>query len=555
MNKTQLPKLRSYAEDKMNLETMANRAFYRGLGYSDDEIEKPHIGIVNTWNEMNPGHIHQREIADAIREGILMEGGRPFLFYGLNLCDSVGFGPYVLPSRDLLVNEIELICEAHKLDALVLIGTCDKITPALLMAAGRLDVPTVVVTGGYMETGNLNGRKVDFIDIGASISMVKEGKMTEEEFDNLLDVACPGCGACGMMGTANTMNILSETIGMSLPGNSTTPARSGRLIQIARAAGRRVVELWKEGVTPRQIITEESITNAIKVCMAIGGSSNSIIHIPAVATESEIDMDCSSIYAQASREVPLLIGVRPNGAHSMRDFDEAGGLEALLHEMGSALDLSTKNVCGKTMGEIIEDKKVLNRDVIRSLEKPYDFDGGLILCKGNLVPEGAFIKQGAVPKKLHKFRGSARVFKDPEIAIEALRRGDIKAGDAVLIIYQGLKGGPGTAYNFTTALKGSSLKDDVITITDGRLSGAASGACFGYASPEAALKGPLCAVRDGDVIAYDIEKRELNVELSDAEIEKRIQETEVQLSKRKGYLGIYQKCVGSILKGGVLRGD
>ncbi|MGI6789850.1 dihydroxy-acid dehydratase [Aminivibrio sp.] len=555
MNNKTLPKLRSDMKDRMNLEWMANRAFFRGLGYSDEEIEKPHIGIVNTWNEMNPGHIHQREIADAVREGILSAGGRPFLFYGLSLCDSIGMGPYVLPSRDLLVNEIELICEAHKLDALVLIGTCDKITPAMLMAAGRLDVPTIIVTGGYMETGKLNGQNVDFIDIGASISMVKEGRMSEGEFDQLLHYTCPGCGACGMMGTANTMNILSETIGMSLPGNSTAPARSGRVIQIARAAGMRVVELWKGGIKPHQIITENSIMNAIKVCMAIGGSSNTIIHIPAVATESGIEMDCSEIYAKSSCEIPLLIGIRPNGVHTMKDFDEAGGLGALLSEMRSVLDLSTINVCGKSMGEIIKDKKVLNQDVICSLEKPHDFDGGLILCKGNLVPEGAFIKQGAVPKKLHKFRGPAKVFNNPDLAIEALRKGQIHAGDAVLIIFQGLKGGPATAYTFTTALKGSSLKDDVITITDGRLSGAASGACFGYASPEAALKGPLCAVRDGDMISYDIEKRVLNVELTESEIEKRIQETQIELPKKKGYLGIYQKCVGSILKGGVLSGD
>ena len=555
MQKKGLPSLRSDMKDRMNLEWMANRAFFRGLGYSDDEIEKPHFGIVNTWNELNPGHIHQRDIADAVREGILSAGGRPFLFYGVNLCDSMGMGKYVLPSRDLLVNEIELICEAHKLDGLVLIGTCDKITPAMLMAAGRLDVPTIIVTGGYMETGKISGKNVDFIDIGAQISMLKEGRITEQDFDNLLDHACPGAGACGMMGTANTMNILSETIGMSLPGNSTTPARSGRIIQIARAAGKRVVDLWREGITPRQIITNQSITNAIKVCMAIGGSSNTIIHIPAVATESEIEMDCSEIYSKASCEIPLLIGIRPNGHHTMRDFDEAGGLPSLLNELKEHLDLSTLNVCGKTLGEFIEGEHVTNREVIHSFNEPLDTDGGLILCKGNLVPEGAFIKQSAVPKKLHTFRGSARVFHDPDEAIEALRRGDIKAGDAVLIIFQGLKGGPSTAYPFTTALKGSALKDDVITITDGRLSGAASGACFGYASPEAALKGPLCGVRDGDIITYDIEKRELKVELSEMELKKRIEETEIVLPRRKGYLGIYQKCVGSILKGGVLRGD
>lgn len=549
------PPLRTEMKDRMNLEWMAKRAFFRGMGYCDEEIEKPHIGIVNTWNELNPGHIHQCEIADAVREGILAAGGRPFLFYGVSLCDSMGMGKYVLPSRDLLVNEIELICEAHKLDALVLIGTCDKITPAMLMAAGRLDVPTIIVTGGYMETGKIDGKNVDFIDIGVQISMFKEGKITEKDFDKLLDRACPGAGACGMMGTANTMNILSETIGMSLPGNSTTPARSGRIIKIARLAGKRIIDLWQEGVTPRKIITEKSLTNAIKVCMAIGGSSNTIIHIPAIATESEIEMDCSEVYSKASCEIPLLIGVRPNGDHTMKDFDEAGGLAALLNELKECLDLSTLNVCGQTLRETIEGKTVENYDVIHSFDNPLDTDGGLILCKGNLVPEGAFIKKSAVPEKLYKFRGTARVFHDSDVAIEALRRGEIKAGDAVLIIYQGLKAGPSTAYPFTTALRGSNLKDDVITITDGRLSGAASGACFGYASPEAALRGPLCGVRDGDIVTYDINKRELNVELSEEELKERIENAKIVLNKRKGYLGIYQRCVGSILKGGVLQCD
>lgn len=550
------PRLRSDVPDRMTLEWQANLSFMRGLGYSDhDWAERPHIGIVNTWNEMNPGHIHQQQLAQAIREGIFQAGGLPFLFYGFNLCDSVGGGDYVLPSRDFLVNEIELIAEAHRLDALVLIGTCDKIVPAMLMAAGRLDIPTIIVTGGYMQTSSFKGGYVDFIDIGASISKVKEGNMTLEDFDAMLSVACPGCGACGMMGTANTMCLLTEVIGMSLPGNSTAPAVGGRLIELSRKAGNRIVEMWREGLTPRKIITEQSISNAIKVCMAIGGSSNSIIHIPAVATETGLAMDCSSHYAEASLKVPLLVGIRPNGKDCMRDFDEAGGLSALLKEMENELNLGCLNANGKTLGENIKNAKNLDPEVIHTLKNPLDSDGGLILCKGNLVPEGAFIKQGAVPKKLHRFRGPAKVFHDPQIAIEALRNGTIKAGDAVLIIYQGVKAGPRTAYAFTTALKGSHLRDDVITITDGRLSGAASGACFGYASPEAALRGPLCGVRDGDIISYDIEKRTLCVELSDDVLQQRMAEAKLILQPKKGWLAIYQKTVGSILKGAVLRGD
>ena len=358
-----------------------------------------------------------------------------------------------------------------------------------------------------------------------------------------------------MMGTANTMSMLTETMGMSLPGNSTTAAVSGKLINLSREAGRHVMDLWEKNIRPRDIITEKAITNAIRVCMAIGGSSNTIIHIPAVATEACLDMDCSSIYAEASCEVPLLIGIRPNGPDCLADFEQAGGMSALLNEMKEKLDLTGITVTGKTLGENIEGAVNRNPEIIHHLAEPLDSDGGLILCKGNLVPQGAFIKQSAVPAKLHKFRGTAKVFTDPDDAIAALEDGRIQAGNVVFIIYQGVKAGPHTSYGFTTALKGSHLKDDVATVTDGRLSGAASGACFGYASPEAALRGPLCAVRDGDWVNYDIEKRELNIELSDEELEKRMAEAELKLQPKTGWLSIYQRCVGSILKGATLVED
>ena len=548
-------KINSDLDDRMTLDWQGTRAFFYGLGYNDADIEKPRVGIMNTWNEINPGHIHQRHLADAVREGIIECGGLPFLFYGVNLCDCVGGGDYVLPSRDLLVNEIELNVKAHHLDAMVLIGTCDKVVPAMLMAAGRVNIPTVIVTGGYMKTPVMDGDYVDFIDIGASISKVKEGKMTPEKFEELIHTCAPCSGACGMMGTANTMSLLTETIGMSLPGNATMAAVSGELINLSREAGRKVMELWEKNICPRDIITESAITNAIRVCMAIGGSSNTIIHIPAVATEACLDMDCSSIYAEASCEVPLLIGIRPNGKCCMADFEAAGGLVALLNELTSKLDLTGMTVTGKTLGENIQGCVNRNPNVIHSLAHPLDSDGGLILCKGNLVPQGAFIKQSAVPAKLHKFRGTAKVFYDQDEAIAALRDGRIEAGNVVFILYQGVKAGPHTSYAFTTALKGSHLKDDVATVTDGRLSGAASGACFGYASPEAALRGPLCAVRDGDWVHYDIEKRELTIELSDEELQRRMAEAELRLEPKTGWLSIYQRCVGSILKGATLIED
>lgn len=558
MSEEKRRKINSDVDDRMDLDWQGTRAFFYGMGYNDEDIEKPRVGIMNTWNEINPGHIHQRELAEAVREGIIERGGLPFLFYGVNLCDAVGGikgGDFVLPSRDLLVNEIELNAVAHGLDAMVLIGTCDKVVPALLMAAGRVNIPTVILTGGYMQTPWLDGERVDYIDIGASITKVKDGEMSQEKFDKLIHVCTPCRGACGMMGTANTMILLTETIGMSLTGNSTMPAVSGELINLSREAGRKVMELWEKNIRPRDIITEKSITNAIRVCMAIGGSTNTIIHIPAVATEACVDMDCSSVYSQASLDVPLLIGIRPNGKHCMEDFQLAGGLPALLNELRTKLDFSGMTVTGKTLGENIQGAVNKNPEVIYSLENPLDNDGGLILCRGNLVPQGAFIKQSAVPKKLHKFRGTAKVFTELNDAIAALRDGRIEAGNVVFIIYQGVKAGPQTAYDFTTALKGSHLKDDVVTITDGRLSGAAAGACFGYASPEAALRGPLCAVKDGDWVNYDIEKRELNIELSDEELQQRMADAELKLQPKTGWLSIYQRTVGSILKGATLIED
>ena len=378
--------INSDLEDRMTLDWQGTRAFFYGMGYNDEDIEKPRVGIMNTWNEINPGHIHQQPLAQAVREGIIEKGGLPFLFYGVNLCDCVGGGDYVLPSRDLLVNEIELNAKAHHLDAMVLIGTCDKVVPAMLMAAGRVNIPTVIVTGGYMETPYLDGEHVDFIDIGASISKVKEGKMSMEKFNELIHVCGPCKGACGMMGTANTMSMLTETMGMSLPGNSTTAAVSGKLINLSREAGRHVMDLWEKNIRPRDIITEKAITNAIRVCMAIGGSSNTIIHIPAVATEACLDMDCSSIYAEASCEVPLLIGIRPNGPYCLADFELAGGMSALLNEMKEKLDLTGMTVTGKTLGENIEGAVNHNKEIIHTLAEPLDNDGGLILCKGNLVP-------------------------------------------------------------------------------------------------------------------------------------------------------------------------
>ncbi|MBC8589286.1 dihydroxy-acid dehydratase [Paratissierella segnis] len=552
-------RLRSEIGEDYCLEKQGALSLLRACGYSYEDLKKPRVAIINTWSEMNPGHIHLRDVAAEVKKGIYAAGGMGYEFNCVSVCDCIADSRYVLPSRDLLVNEIELLVEGNKMDAMVLIGTCDKIIPGLLMAAGRLNLPAIIVTGGYMQTGSIKGNDCDFIDIGMTISKFNEGTVTEEELEEVVEHACPGPGACGMMGTANTMNILAETIGMSFPGNSTTAAISPKLKQIAYDAGVQVMKLWEQEITARDIITNESITNAIKVCMAVGGSSNTIAHIPAIATEAELSIECSPVYAQASNEIPLLVGVRPNmPMHNMTQFDNAGGLGAVLNELKNKLDLDTMSVTGKTLGENMslnpDMYKIKDYKVIHPISDPIGDGGGLVLCKGNLVPEGAFIKRSAVPKSMIKFNGPAKVFNDSHIAIKALNNEEISEGDVVIIRYHGVKAGPNTAYAFASALKGSHLKDKVAVITDGRMSGAAAGACFQYASPEAALRGPLCAVKDGDIISFDIDKCELNIELSDEELKERIESAEIILYPKKGYLGIYQKCVGSILKGAVLRG-
>lgn len=545
---------------RMCQEYYAPLSLLRACGYSYEDLSRPRIAVINTYSEMNPGHMHLREVGRKVKEGIHDAGGMGFEFNCVSVCDSVAEGPYVLPSRDLLTNEIELLVEGNKMDGMVLIGTCDKVVPGLLMAAARLDIPAIVVTGGYMQTGRLNGEKCDFISIGMSLSKVLEGTMSKEELDQVVEHACPGPGACGMMGTANSMNIIAETLGMSLPGNASTAAVSADLERYAYEAGKQIMTLWEKGITARQIITEQSITNAIRVCMAVGGSSNTIIHIPAIATEAELPMECSRVYTEASSEIPLLVGVRPNlGMHSMQEFAEAGGLGAILGLLRKRLYTDVMTVTGKTLAQNMDENpelcKVRNPEIIHTLENPLEAGGGLVLCKGNLVPEGAVVKRSAVPEGMLQFRGPAKVFDDCDLAIEALHAGKIQAGDAVIIRYQGVKAGPESAYRFTAALKGSSVKDRVAIITDGRTSGAAAGACFQYAAPEAALRGPLCAVEDGDIICYDIEKKQLSIELPDDVLQDRMTRAELKLYPKKGYLGIYQKCVGSFLKGAVLRGN
>ena len=532
-------------------------ALLRGLGYSNSELDRPRVCIMNSWSEMHPGHIHLRELAACVKNGVREAGGLPFEFNTLTFCDGIALaGPeYLLPGRDLIANEAQFILDAHRFDAVVFLATCDKIVPAFLMAAGRVDIPALLVTGGYMQPGFHKGRDITFVDVGKAVSHYNEKRIDREELGQILDNSCFPGGACPLMGTANTMCMIAEALGMSLPGNGTVSATSGALREIATRAGGRVVEMLSEGLTPRQIITRKSVENAIRATMAFGGSTNSLIHIPAVAAEAGIE-ESVSLFDKCSKETPLLVGITPNGPHTLRDLDRAGGLAAVLKNLGSKIHRKCLTVNGMTIGENIADARVLDPSVIHSVAQPISRSGAIGILYGNLAREGAAVKQAAVPAKLMAHRGPARVFDSTPDAIQALRDGRILAGDIVVIRYQGAKAGPGiaTTFSFTSELAGSSLADTVALVTDGRFSGATEGACIGYVSPEAAMGGALAAVRDGDIIEYDIRKQTLNLCLSEAEIGKRLRSWQPPYRKRNGYLGIYQELVQTLSNGYILKG-
>lgn len=531
-------------------------ALLRGLGYSHSELERPRVCIMNSWSEMNPGHIHLREIADCVKRGVREAGGLPFEFNTLTFCDGIALaGPeYLLPGRDLITNEAQFILDAHRFDAAVFLATCDKIVPAFLMAAGRVNIPALLVTGGYMQTGHLDGRDITFVDVGKAISYYNEKRIDRNELERVIDHACFPGGACPLMGTANTMCMICEAMGMSLPGNSTVSATSGTLREIATRAGRRVVEMLTEGLTPRRIITRPSVANAIRATMAFGGSTNCLIHVPAIAAEAGIE-ESVSLFDQLSKETPLLVGITPNGPHTMRDLDRAGGLSALLKNLGGKIQGDCLTVNGRTIGENIADARVLDRSVIHSVDQPISNTGAIGILYGNLAREGAAVKQSAVPARLMAHRGPARVFDTTDEAIQGLRDGKVLAGDVVVIRYQGAKAGPGisTTFSFTSELAGSRLADSVALVTDGRFSGATEGACIGYVSPEAATGGALAALQNGDTIEYDIPKQTLNVCLSQEEIDERLRDWQPPIRYRSGYLGIYQELVQSLSNGYILK--
>lgn len=553
MEKRKLNSERPFGTSAMNA-----RALMLGLGYSREDLEKPRVGIINTWSDYNPGHLHLRDLAQAATEGVCEAGGLPCNFNVMNFCDGLQVkGPYALISRDMICNSVEVMARSQGLDAMILIATCDKNVPAMVMAAARVNVPAIVVTGGHMKSNIYQGKLVDFIDVNKTVSAVEEGRCSMEYLDGLVDCACPGIGACNMMGTANTMQIVTETLGMSLPGNATTSASGRDLLRIAREAGRQVMKLWEQNICPRDIITEKSMNNAVRMLMAVGGSTNSMYHVPAIASEAGLTCSVWDIYDVASHEVPLLMTIRPVGPYTIDDFERAGGVRAMCTNIKETLNLDCLCVNGKTLGENIEGHEVLDREIIHAMDDPYSIDGGICILKGNIAPEGCAAKQSTFPRDMLKFRGPAKVFFNNEDAIDGLYNGRIVEGDFVVILHQGAKGGPAmtSVYPFTSALAGSKLAGKCAMVSDGRFSGAAAGAIIGYASPEAALRGPICAVRDGDMISYDIETREIHAEIDDEELARRIEEFDKEVEWHEGCMGLYQSWVGSLAKGAVLSGN
>lgn len=536
----------------------AHRALFHAMGYDMEDLSKPLIGIVDSFNEIIPGHIHLRSITQAAKLGVASAGGTPIEFPAIGVCDGIAMGhpgmKFSLASRELIADSIEAVATAHAFDGLVMIPNCDKIVPGMLMAAARLNIPCILVSGGPMLAGRYKGKTVDVATTFEAAGRYVAGKMTKQDLYDLEAKACPGCGSCSGLFTANSMNSLTEVIGMGLPGNGTIPAAyTGARLSLAKRAGRVIMDLVKNDVKPRDIMTQEAFENAITVDMAIGGSSNTVLHLTAIAHEAGITIP-APLFDKISAKTPYITKLSPAGIHHMQDLDEAGGLSAVMHELSkkNLIHLDAKSVDG-TIGERIADAEITRPDVIRSVDDPYRKTGGIAILKGNLCPDYAVIKASAVQEDMLVYKGTAKCFDSEEEAIEAITHHKIKDGDVVVIRYEGPKGGPGMRemLNPTAVIAGMGLK--VALITDGRFSGATRGACIGHVSPEAMAGGPIAYVQDGDIIDIDIPGRKLNVLISDEEMAKRKAAwVKPEPKVKTGYLSRYAKLTTSANTGAVL---
>ena len=542
---------------KVGVEKAPSKALLRATGLSDSDFEKPFIGIANSWNEVIPGHIHLNKLVKEIKKGIIEAGGVPFTFGVPGVCDGIAMGHpgmrYALPSRETISDCVELMVQAHCFDGWVGITNCDKITPGMIMAVGRLDVPAIILTGGPMQEGNLEGKKLDTQSVFEVLGEYAAGKVDEITVLKVEKCACPGEGSCAGLFTANTMACLTEAMGLSLVGCGSSLAVSREKRAIARETGRRIVALVREGINPSSIVTKNSLVNAVKVDMAIGGSTNTALHIPAIAAEFGYKIDLK-VFDDVSKKIPHLTSLRPSGPYFMSDFDLAGGVPVVLKRLRKELS-DEMTVSGKTIHEIADEAKVLDPEVIRPMTRPFHKEGGIAVLKGNLAPEGAVVKQSAVSEKMLRFTGTAKVFDSEDSAIASISGGKVKSGAVVIIRYEGPKGGPGMPEMLTptSLIVGMGLADSVALITDGRFSGATRGPCIGHVSPEAFDKGPIAAVRDGDRIRVDIPARKLELLISEKELKTRLKKIKIVDSKPIGILRKYRELVSSASEGAVCK--
>jgi len=550
---------RKYRSDiiKEGAANAPKRALLKAMGYTDSQMKKPFIGVVNSFNEVVPGHIHLREIARAVKDGILAAGGTPFEFNTIAVCDGLAMGhtgmKYSLLSREIICDSVECMALAHAFDALVFIPNCDKVVPGMLMAAARLNIPSIFVSGGPM----LSIKGLDLNSVFEAVGAYGAGKIDENELCNIENNACVSCGSCSGMFTANSMNCLSEALGMALSGNGTIPAVYSDRIRLAKEAGAKVVELVEKDIRPLDILTKDAFINALTVDMALGCSTNSVLHLLAIANEAKVEIDLNTIN-EVSERTPNLCKLAPAGGHHVEDLNFAGGIYAVMNELSKAnlLNLDTPTVTCKTVGENIVKRPVLNHEVIRPIDNPYSKTGGLAVLFGNLAPNGAVVKRSAVRREMLSFTGTARVFDSEEEGVKAIFGGQIKAGDVVVIRYEGPAGGPGMREMLTptSAIAGMGLDADVALITDGRFSGATRGAAIGHVSPEAASGGPIAYVLDGDKIKIDINNYKIELLVSDEELERRKKEIKVKKKTNlTGCLAKYERSVLSADKGAIVK--
>lgn len=547
---------------KSGMQQAPARSLFRALGLTDEEMERPLVGIVSSYNEIVPGHMNLDKIVDAVKQGVAMAGGTPIVFPAIAVCDGIAMGhvgmKYSLVTRDLIADSTECMAMAHQFDALVMVPNCDKNVPGLLMAAARLNIPTVFVSGGPMLAGHVKGQKRSLSSMFEAVGSYAAGTMTEEDVKEFECKVCPTCGSCSGMYTANSMNCLTEVLGMGLQGNGTIPAVYSERLVLAKNAGMAVMEMLKKNICPRDIMTEAAFRNALTMDMALGCSTNSMLHLPAIAHEAGVELNVD-IANEISAKTPNLCHLAPAGPTYMEDLNEAGGIYAVMNEISKLglLNLDCMTVTGKTVGENIKNCFNKNPEVIRTVENPYSATGGIAVLRGNLAPDSCVVKRSAVVPEMLVHEGPARVFDCEDDAIAAIKGGKIVAGDVVVIRYEGPKGGPGMRemLNPTSAIAGMGLGSSVALVTDGRFSGASRGASIGHVCPEAAAGGPIGLVQEGDIIAIDINANTINMKVSDEELERRRANWTPKKTEATGYLKRYAQLVTSADKGAVLMGN